>query len=116
MADPRTPRARALRKASTLSEKQLWAILRGRGFEGLKFRRQVPVGRYFPDFVCYEHRLIVELDGGIHRAAVYDTAAQEARDAWLVSQGFTIVRIDTRELTYPHRIAERIRAVVSGGG
>jgi very-short-patch-repair endonuclease len=27
---------------------------------GLHFRRQAPVGRYFPDFVCHRSKLIVE--------------------------------------------------------
>ena len=33
---------------------------------GLKFKRQKPIGRYIVDFVCLEHRLIIELDGGQH--------------------------------------------------
>ena len=31
---------------------------------GWKWRRQVPVGPYFADFLCLEAALIVELDGG----------------------------------------------------
>ncbi len=41
----RIARARSLRAASTDAERALWAALRGRRFEGLKFRRQVPVDR-----------------------------------------------------------------------
>ena len=35
-----------------------------------KFRRQEPIGPYIVDFVCYEHRLIVEVDGSQHLRAL----------------------------------------------
>jgi very-short-patch-repair endonuclease len=44
-------------------EDLLWGQLRNRGLDGLKFRRQAPVGPFIADFLCDEHRLIVELDG-----------------------------------------------------
>ena len=40
--------------------------LRGRRLDGLKFRRQHPIGRYFADFACEPLRLVIELDGGVH--------------------------------------------------
>ena len=56
---------------------------------GIKFKRQKPLGRYIADFVCMEHRLILELDGSQHtEQVVYD----RRRDAWLHSQGFRILR------------------------
>jgi leucyl-tRNA synthetase len=48
----------------------LWATLRNRGLDGLKFRRQHPIGRFIADFCCLERRLIVEIDGPIHDAMV----------------------------------------------
>jgi very-short-patch-repair endonuclease len=62
----RIARARSLRAASTDPERALWTALRGRRFESLKFRRQVPVDRYFVDFACVALKLLVELDGGQH--------------------------------------------------
>jgi len=59
-------RARSLRKSLTDTERLLWSKLRGRRFGGFKFRRQVPLGPFIADFVCFEQRLIVELDGGQH--------------------------------------------------
>jgi len=38
--------AKALRKRSTDVERLLWRYLRDRQMEGLKFRRQQPIGRY----------------------------------------------------------------------
>jgi very-short-patch-repair endonuclease len=83
-----TGRARAMRKAPTEAETALWHILRGRRFSGYKFRRQVPIGAYIADFVCFEARLIVEADGSQHAESVRDAS----RDSWLEAQGFRIRR------------------------
>jgi len=58
--------ARRLRRDMTNAEVALWRCLRGSRLDGLKFRRQVPIGVYLVDFLCVEHRLIVELDGRPH--------------------------------------------------
>ncbi len=60
------PAARKLPRAQTSAEGKLWSILRNRQLEGLKFRRQHPIGSYVADFCCEEMALIVELDGGHH--------------------------------------------------
>jgi very-short-patch-repair endonuclease len=101
-------RARRLRKSATPAERTLWTVLRGRGFEELKFRRQVPIGRYTVDFACLEHRIVVELDGGIHDAAIYDLGRQIERDDWLAKQGFTVLRFRNSEVGLPHRILQRV--------
>jgi very-short-patch-repair endonuclease len=79
---------RHLRREMTVPERKLWAALRDRRFEGYKFRRQVPVGKYIADFVCFERRLILEVDGGQHSGSERD----QVRDAWLTSQGFRVLR------------------------
>jgi len=58
--------ARELRKNSTIAERKLWYRLRSRYFMNLKFRRQEPIANYIVDFICYEKKLIIELDGGQH--------------------------------------------------
>ncbi len=55
-----------LRKNLTYAERLLWRHLRAKNFEGLKFRRQEPIGDYIVDFVCFEKNLILEIDGGQH--------------------------------------------------
>ena len=72
----------------TEPERKLWAALRDRRFEGFKFRRQIPIGRYIVDFICFDRRLIIEVDGGQHSESVRDGI----RDAWLIAQGFRIMR------------------------
>lgn len=81
--------AKQLRQNQTDAEKILWMALRNRQINQLKFRRQVSIGRYIVDFVCFENRLIIELDGGQHAdAEQYD----EERTGWLESQGFMVIR------------------------
>ncbi len=60
------PLARKLRGEQTKAEAKLWSELRNRQVEGLKFRRQHPIGSYVADFCCEEIGLILELDGGQH--------------------------------------------------
>lgn len=64
------PVARKLRREQTPAESKLWSILRNRQLEGLKFRRQHPIGTFVADFCCEEIALIVELDGGQHALQV----------------------------------------------
>ena len=90
-------RARKLRREATDAEKLLWRKLRARQVCGAKFRRQVPIGPYIVDFVCFEHRLIVEIDGGQHnepRGRAYDIQ----RTRWLESQGFRVLRFWNNEV------------------
>ncbi|MBW8858752.1 MAG: DUF559 domain-containing protein [Caulobacter sp.] len=61
-----TTNARRLRQNQTLAEKTLWKLVRNRRVGGFKFLRQVPIDRYFADFVCEAGKLIVELDGPAH--------------------------------------------------
>src|SRR2546421_220802 len=58
--------ARGFRKEPTRSEGTLWGLLRGRQLDGVKFRRQQPIGPFVVDFFAASHRLIVEVDGPIH--------------------------------------------------
>ena len=84
-----TSRARRLRSDSTDAERVLWRLLRNRQVAGCKFRRQAPIGRYVVDFVCFQRRLIVEVDGGLHQLRAHSDAE---RTKWLRSQGFQVLR------------------------
>jgi very-short-patch-repair endonuclease len=102
-------RARGMRRDPTDAEKRMWRLLRDRRLGQFKFRRQETLGRYIVDFVCLEHKLIIELDGSQHAENEYDVD----RDDWLVSRGFTVLRFWNNEvLTNPggiqHALAERL--------
>jgi very-short-patch-repair endonuclease len=86
--------ARRLRQAPPATERLLWALLRHRRLDGLKFRRQVPLGRYVADFLCLRHRLIVEADGPHHDDSPHDLE----RDAWLRAQGFRVLRLTNKRI------------------
>ena len=55
--------SRNLRKRQTDAENLLWRNLRRKELEGLRFRRQQPIGKCIVEFVCLENRLILEIDG-----------------------------------------------------
>jgi len=55
--------AKTLRTKQREAEQRLWYHLRAHRFMALKFKRQKPMGRFIVDFVCVEHRLIIEIDG-----------------------------------------------------
>ena len=75
-------RARQLRKNLTDAERLLWRKLRFWQVDGLKFRRQQPLGRYIVDFICLEKKLIIEIDGEYHNVEEQKTF-DEAREKWL---------------------------------
>ena len=89
-------RARQLRRDQTHPERVLWYALRSRRLESFKFRRQRPMGRYVVDFVCLEHKLIIELDGDSHDQFNYNHDID--RQAWLESQGYRVLRVSNDDV------------------
>jgi very-short-patch-repair endonuclease len=81
--------ARNLRKQATKAETLLWGKLKMRQMQGFKFRRQQPIGSYIVDFVIFEKKLVIELDGGQH---AMEREKDEKRDAWLKEQGYEVLR------------------------
>ena len=90
----------------TQAERTLWRYLRLRQFSGYKFRRQQPIGKYIVDFVYFEKKLIIEVDGSQHSAQVdYDLIC----DAWLEKEGFRILRFwDNQVLNETDGVKEMI--------
>ncbi len=91
ITDQMRGRAKHLRREMTTAERLLWAKLRGHRFNGFAFRRQVPIGHYIGDFVCFARRLVIEVDGETHSTAV-EIAADRQREDWFRRQGFRIQR------------------------
>jgi len=81
--------AKHLRTHMTDAEHKLWYFLRGHRFHGIKFKRQKPIGPYIVDFVCVQHALIIEVDGGQHA----DSSADKQRDTWLQQRGWRVLRV-----------------------
>ena len=102
-----TARARTLRRNPTQAEKVLWMHLRRKAIDGMKFRRQARIGPYIADFLCCSVKLVIEVDGGIHRLREAEDAV---RSAWLRSRGYTVLRVSNAlVLARPHAVLTLIR-------
>src|SRR5665647_881501 len=80
--------AKALRANMTEAERS------AHRFAGMKFKRQGLIGRYIVDFVSFQRRLVVEVDGGQHA----ESEADLRHTRWLEDQGFRIVRFWNNEV------------------
>jgi very-short-patch-repair endonuclease len=80
----------------SLPEVLLWRILRGQP-EGVKFRRQHPLGPYVLDFNCSERKIAVEVEGIAHDMG--DRPERDAgRAAWLREHNVEVIRIPARDV------------------
>ena len=106
-------RARELRRALTLPEVILWQALRGRRLDGIRFRRQHPVGPYILDFYCEDAKLAVEVDGSGHEHPDQGRH-DDRRTEWLNRQGIAVMRMAARDVLgnlegVLTRLKERVR-------
>ncbi|MBU1324862.1 MAG: DUF559 domain-containing protein [Alphaproteobacteria bacterium] len=103
---------RRLRARMTVAETAMWTLLRDRRLEGLKFRRQTRIGPWIADFCCYGLKLVIELDGGVHRLR---EDADRVRDADLARRGFTVLRFGNEAvLTNPNVVFDAVRLCARG--
>ena len=92
---PSTATARKLRRTDTDTERKLWRHLRDRRLDGLNFKRQVIIDDKIADFVCWDARLIVEVDGGQHAGQV---AQDLEHTRVLENAGFLVLRFWNNEV------------------
>lgn len=88
--DPRTSKARSMRKSLTLEERIIWSELKQLDIKG-HFRRQVPIGKYFADFAHLGAKLVVEIDGSQHGFAK-GIINDARRTSFLENLGFQVLR------------------------
>jgi very-short-patch-repair endonuclease/shikimate kinase len=102
---------RELRQRQTPAEEFFWELVRNLRFDGLKVRRQHPLGRFIADFYCPEHKLAIELDGSVHQhQAEYD----QARDEAISLYGIRVVRIKNADiLERPEAMLEELRKTLT---
>jgi very-short-patch-repair endonuclease len=100
-----------MRREPADAEAAMWRLLRDRRLSTFKFRRQVPFRNYILDFVCFEKRLVIEIDGSQHAESQPDVA----RDAALSAEGFSIARYWNNEvLQQPTSVLEDVLAKLAG--
>jgi len=113
--------SRRLRKESTPEESRIWELLRNRKFHKLKFTRQYPILIsnkieqkifFIADFYCASLKLILELDGGIHKNQIaYDID----RDRILNEMGYKVIRIKNEIIHEdPYRALKIIEELIKG--
>ncbi|MCU0236095.1 MAG: endonuclease domain-containing protein [Acidobacteria bacterium] len=94
---------RQLRKNQTEGEGILWKRLRNRGFLQIKFLRQQPLifkfeGKkifFVADFLSYQKKLVIEVDGKIHlRQKDHD----QYRDVIIKELGFKVIRVSNEAI------------------
>ena len=113
-----TFRARELRKSPTEAEKAAWRLLRDRRL-GAKFRRQFGIENGVLDFYCFEHRLAIELDGGVH-SQIDQMRRDAAKEDHLRTLGIRLLRIpNAMVLGHPDEfvrtVVDAMRAVKEKG-
>ena len=87
-------RAKEMRRVPSITEKEFWNEVRDRKLGGYKFRRQYLIGPFIADYVCVEKKVIVELDGVVHKDRVgYD----RARDEFMRDRGYRVIRLKNED-------------------
>jgi very-short-patch-repair endonuclease len=106
-------RAKAMRENMTQSEKAVWELLKSKNMKGLRFKPQHPIDIFIADFYCHSLKLVIEIDGGIHKSLEqkeYDIG----RTAELGHWGIKVIRFTNEEvennITHIQNEIERICA------
>ncbi|MCG6189797.1 endonuclease domain-containing protein [Maribellus maritimus] len=90
-------KAKMLRKNMTRAEEILWEQLKGKKMLGLRFRPQHPIDIFITDFYCHPLKLIIEVDGGIHKSKEqqdYDIGREGEFENW----GIKVIRFTNKEI------------------
>ncbi len=99
--------ARRMRHSSTAAELAMWRLLRDRSLSSFKFRRQAPVENFILVFVCFDRRIVVEIDGSQHANSTLDAE----RDGQLAAAGFQTIRYWNNDvLMHPTSVLEDLLA------
>jgi very-short-patch-repair endonuclease len=103
--------ARSMRRQPTHAEEVLWSALQKKQVAGLKFRRQHPVDRFVLDFYCPSHKLVVEVDGGVHdQQAERDAERTKVLEAY----GYRVLRFRNEQvLRELPKVVQEIAAVAA---
>ncbi|MDI1235226.1 MAG: leucine--tRNA ligase [bacterium] len=100
------------RKNQTFSEDIIWQNIRDRQVENVKFRRQHIIDRFIADFVSFELKLIIEIDGLIH-SLEENKISDEIRTGILNDHGFAIIRFTNEEVNADlEGVLSRLRDII----
>jgi very-short-patch-repair endonuclease len=109
----KSDKARELRPDPSRAERICWELIHAHRMEGIKFRRQHPIGPYFADFACPSKGLIIEIDDDHHADQV---EADARRTAVMESLGWRVVRFAANEVVQnPEGIWAAIQSLIDDG-
>ncbi len=103
-------KAKELRANMTEAEKVLWRRLKNKKL-GVRFKAQHPIDIFIADFYCHQAKLVIEVDGEIHKQQKqYD----EGRTADLERLGIRVIRFTNREvLQQLDAVVDQIKQAIS---
>lgn len=81
----------------TPAEKTVWELLKSNNLLGLRFKPQHPINIFIADFYCHQLKLVIEIDGGIHKSVdqkEYDIGREAELDHW----GIKVIRFTNEEV------------------
>ncbi|HLF72633.1 MAG TPA: DUF559 domain-containing protein [Dehalococcoidia bacterium] len=105
------PLPQEMRRTPTPAEDKLWQALRRKQLDGQQFRRQHPIDRFVVDFYCPAARLVVELDGPVHRT---QAEADRIREEALEHLGVRVLRFDNElVMTNLEAVLDQIRVALA---
>ena len=90
-------KAKELRTNMTKAERILWEALRNGKRNDFKFRRQHPIYTFIADFYCHKAKLIIEVDGGLHKM-IENKERDENRTIELEKYGLTVIRFSNEDI------------------
>ena len=90
-------RAKAMRENMTKAEIAVWNLLKSKNMLGLRFKPQHPIDIFIADFYCHALKLVIEVDGGIHKS-VDQKENDIVREAELEHWGIKVIRFTNEEV------------------
>lgn len=105
---PHIALARSFRQSANAPEEAAWSALRKLRAQGFPVRRQHQIGRFVVDLAVTRARLVIEIDGAIHKLA--DVAENDAcRQKELEHAGWRILRVDTETAMSKDHLLARVQ-------
>jgi very-short-patch-repair endonuclease len=101
-----------LRRGQTDGERAAWYLLRARKL-GAKFHRQCRLENWVIDFYSFEHRLAIELDGGVH-SQPSQMRKDAAKEDYLRARGIRLLRLTNGLVMQdPQEFLRKVRAAIA---
>lgn len=99
-------KAKILRNNMTEAEQKLWEILRNKKMLEYRFKPQHPIDIFIADFYCHALKLVIEVDGGIHKNTdqrEYDFGREKELNNW----GIKVIRFSNDEIANDINIVKK---------